>query len=315
MDVKSAFLYGTIEEEVYVYQPPGFEDPDYHDKVYKVVKALYGLHQAPRAWTGRNLGANGTTLIGFDMSKVESYNCHRRRNFARECMSPKDNMHKETQRRNVLVETSTSNALVSYCDGVGSYDWSFQAEEEPTNYALMVFTSSSSSSSDNRQHFLLAVLILSQQHYPTALTCTSSNKSLISSSSPLEEDLEMLYQIVQERFVSSKPKNFSDDFLLNTLKVMFEKPDVEASIWKSQRGSYGLAKVKRWNLLESCGVYIITFTTTQMIFLVERRYPLTRFTLDQVLNDVRLEVEEESEVSLELLRFVRRQQQEGYRPE
>ncbi|GJS22334.1 putative ribonuclease H-like domain-containing protein [Tanacetum coccineum] len=50
MDVKSAFLYGTIEEEVYVTQPPGFKDPDYHDKVYKVVKALYGLHQAPRAW-------------------------------------------------------------------------------------------------------------------------------------------------------------------------------------------------------------------------------------------------------------------------
>nr|GEX32365.1 retrovirus-related Pol polyprotein from transposon TNT 1-94 [Tanacetum cinerariifolium] len=49
MDVKSSFLYGTIEEEVYVCQPPGFEDPDYLDKVYKVVKALYGLHQALRA--------------------------------------------------------------------------------------------------------------------------------------------------------------------------------------------------------------------------------------------------------------------------
>ncbi|GJU43245.1 putative ribonuclease H-like domain-containing protein [Tanacetum coccineum] len=49
MDVKSAFLYGTIEEEVYVCQPPGFEDPQFPDKVYKVEKALYGLHQAPRA--------------------------------------------------------------------------------------------------------------------------------------------------------------------------------------------------------------------------------------------------------------------------
>nr|GEW22346.1 hypothetical protein [Tanacetum cinerariifolium] len=50
MDVKSVFLYGTINEEVYVYQPLGFEDSDYPDKLYKVVKALYGLHQAPRAW-------------------------------------------------------------------------------------------------------------------------------------------------------------------------------------------------------------------------------------------------------------------------
>ncbi|GJW55791.1 putative ribonuclease H-like domain-containing protein [Tanacetum coccineum] len=50
MDVKSVFLYGNIEEEVYVTQPPGFKDPNHPDKVYKVVKVLYGLHQAPRAW-------------------------------------------------------------------------------------------------------------------------------------------------------------------------------------------------------------------------------------------------------------------------
>ncbi|GJR81625.1 putative ribonuclease H-like domain-containing protein [Tanacetum coccineum] len=50
MDVKSAFLYGKIDEEVYVSQPPGFQDPKSPQKVYKVVKALYGLHQAPRAW-------------------------------------------------------------------------------------------------------------------------------------------------------------------------------------------------------------------------------------------------------------------------
>nr|GFA04100.1 putative ribonuclease H-like domain-containing protein [Tanacetum cinerariifolium] len=95
--------------------------------------------------TGRNLGENRPTSIGFDMSKVECYNCHMKGHFARECRSPKDtrrNGAAEPQRSNVLVETSTSNALVSQCDGVGSYDWSFQAEEEPTNYALMAFTSS-----------------------------------------------------------------------------------------------------------------------------------------------------------------------------
>nr|GEU80992.1 putative ribonuclease H-like domain-containing protein [Tanacetum cinerariifolium] len=52
MDVKSAFLYGTIDEEVYVMQPPGFQDPKFPDRVYKVEKAMYGLHQAPRAWYG-----------------------------------------------------------------------------------------------------------------------------------------------------------------------------------------------------------------------------------------------------------------------
>nr|GEX92090.1 hypothetical protein [Tanacetum cinerariifolium] len=58
------------------------------------------------------------------------------------------------------------------------------------------------------------------------------------------EDLEMLWQIVKEKFASSKPKNFLDDFLLTTLTYMFEKLDVEAQVWKNQRGVYSLAKVK-----------------------------------------------------------------------
>nr|GFD25054.1 hypothetical protein [Tanacetum cinerariifolium] len=66
--------------------------------------------------TSRNLGANGPTFMGFNMAKVECYNCHRKGHFARECRSPKDSKRTavaEPQRRNVPVKTSTSNALVS----------------------------------------------------------------------------------------------------------------------------------------------------------------------------------------------------------
>nr|GEU82797.1 putative ribonuclease H-like domain-containing protein [Tanacetum cinerariifolium] len=71
--------------------------------------------------TGRNIRANGPTSMGFDMSKVECYNSHRKGHFARECRSLKDTRRTgvaEPQRRNVPVEASTSNALVSQCDVV-----------------------------------------------------------------------------------------------------------------------------------------------------------------------------------------------------
>nr|GEV69606.1 retrovirus-related Pol polyprotein from transposon TNT 1-94 [Tanacetum cinerariifolium] len=116
------------------------------------VSALPNMDTLSNTRTGRNLGENGPTSMGFNMSKVECYNFHRKGHFARECKSPKDirrNGVVGPHMKNVPVETSTSNALVSQCDGVGSYDWSFQVEEKPTNYAFMAFTSSSSSSSDN----------------------------------------------------------------------------------------------------------------------------------------------------------------------
>ncbi|GJS42812.1 putative reverse transcriptase domain-containing protein [Tanacetum coccineum] len=74
--------------------------------------------------TRRKLTVNGNETIGFDKSKVECYNCHKRGHFARECraLRNQDNKNKESSRRSVHVETSTSIALVS-CDGLGGYDW------------------------------------------------------------------------------------------------------------------------------------------------------------------------------------------------
>nr|GEU94209.1 hypothetical protein [Tanacetum cinerariifolium] len=116
------------------------------------------------------------------------------------------------------------------------------------------------------------------------------------------------YEIINQNnkpYYKIKRADDSHQLYLSFLSLLrnFDREDLEA-LWslKNQRSVHGPAKVKSWKLLESCGLQIITFTTTQLILLVERRYPLTRFTLDQMLNVVRLEVEEESEVSLELPR-------------
>ncbi|GJT53910.1 retrovirus-related pol polyprotein from transposon TNT 1-94 [Tanacetum coccineum] len=100
--------------------------------------------------TGRKLDMANKERIGFDKSKVECFNCHKRGHFAKECRAPRnqDSKNREPIKRIVPVEETTSNALVSQCDGFG-YDWSDQAEEGLTNFALMAYSSTSSSSSTN----------------------------------------------------------------------------------------------------------------------------------------------------------------------
>nr|GEY90508.1 ribonuclease H-like domain-containing protein [Tanacetum cinerariifolium] len=91
----------------------------------------------------------------------------------------------EPQRRNVPVETSTSNALVSQCDGTRTYDWSYQAEEAPNNFALMAFTSSLSNSSSDNETGLESV--------EARLLVYKQNESV------LEENIKLLHIEVQVR--------------------------------------------------------------------------------------------------------------------
>ncbi|GKC64509.1 ribonuclease H-like domain-containing protein [Tanacetum coccineum] len=102
--------------------------------------------------TGKKLNINGQR-VSFDKSKVECFNCHKHRHFAKECRFPRNQEFKgrENNTRTIAVETPTQNALIAQ-DGIRGYDWSYQAEEEqPTNHALMAFTSSGSSSSSESE--------------------------------------------------------------------------------------------------------------------------------------------------------------------
>nr|GEW73307.1 putative ribonuclease H-like domain-containing protein [Tanacetum cinerariifolium] len=99
--------------------------------------------------TRRKFSMNGNETIGFDKSMMMCYNCLKRGHFTMECRAPRnqENKNRESTRRNVTVETHASSALVS-CGGLGGYDWSDQAEDGPTNFALIAYSSTSSNSEE-----------------------------------------------------------------------------------------------------------------------------------------------------------------------
>ncbi|GKB02361.1 retrovirus-related pol polyprotein from transposon TNT 1-94 [Tanacetum coccineum] len=151
--------------------------------------------------TGRKLFVNDTETTGFDKSKVECYNCYKRGHFAREYKAQRnqENKNRENTRRVVLVETTTSNALVS-CDGSG-YDWSDQVEKGPTNFALMAYSSKSSNSevstdSNCSLSCLENVKILKEQNEQLLKDLRTSKLNVIAYKTGLEsvyeEDIKVL---------------------------------------------------------------------------------------------------------------------------
>ncbi|GJR60414.1 hypothetical protein Tco_1502576 [Tanacetum coccineum] len=99
-----------------------------------------------------------------------------------------------------------------------------------------------------------------------------------------------------------------DNFLLLNLKTMFEH-HVEDNVWKNQQG---LVKVLNWKLYDSYGVHCVTMQNMLFYLLVEKIYPLTNYTLHQMFNDVKLQVDCECEMAFELFRLVKKQLKEGY---
>ncbi|GJS22520.1 ribonuclease H-like domain-containing protein [Tanacetum coccineum] len=218
--------------------------------------------------TGRKLTINGNESVGFDKSKVECYNCHKKGHFAKECRAPRnqDYKNKESTRRTVPVETSTSTALVS-CDGLGGYDWSDQAEEGP-NYALMAYSSSSSDSevsnnSNCSKSCLKTVETLKSQYDQLHKDFKKSKLMVLAYKSGLESVEEKLEVYKENESIYSqdiKVLKFEiecKDIAIRELKKKLEiaqkeKDGIQFNVDKFENASKSLNKLIESQIVDNC---------------------------------------------------------------
>ncbi|GKE84074.1 hypothetical protein Tco_1557816 [Tanacetum coccineum] len=212
--------------------------------------------------SGRNLNFNGKETVGFDKTKVECYNGHKRGHFVRECKVPrnKGNRNGDAPGRIIPVETPVNASVVQ--NGIGCYDWSFQAEERLTNFALMAYTSQGSSSSsrlDSEVHTCSEDCLKSyetlQKHYDQQRgALNKSNIEIIGYQMGLEslearivvheknevvyeEDIAFLKYDVQVKDISIKD-------LKNKLEeALKEKDDLKLKLEKFEESSKNLTKL------------------------------------------------------------------------
>ncbi|GJZ17931.1 putative ribonuclease H-like domain-containing protein [Tanacetum coccineum] len=183
--------------------------------------------------TGKKLDINGQR-VGFDKSKVECFNCHKHGHFVRECKFPRNQGYKgrENNTRTIIVETPTQNALIAQ-DGIGGYDWSYQAEEEqPINHALMAFISSGSSSSSDSEVDSCSKTCL--ESVEARLAHYKKNEAVF------EESINVLKLEVRLR------DNALNEYKMNLEKAEKERDQLKQTLEKFQNSSKSLN-----NILES----------------------------------------------------------------
>ncbi|GJY15377.1 putative ribonuclease H-like domain-containing protein [Tanacetum coccineum] len=214
--------------------------------------------------TGKKLNINGQRF-GFDKSKVECFNCHKHGHFVKECRFPRnqENKGRENNSRIVPIESPTQNALIAQ-DAIGGYDWSYQAEEEqPTNHALMVFTSlGSSSSSDSKvdscsKTCVKAYATLKEQYDKLSFDYKKSQFNLVSYKAGLESVEARLAHYKKNEAVFEESINVLKlevrlrDNALNEYKMNLEKEETELDQLKQTLKKFQNSSKSLNNILES----------------------------------------------------------------
>ncbi|GKE32716.1 ribonuclease H-like domain-containing protein, partial [Tanacetum coccineum] len=223
--------------------------------------------------TRSKLDIGNKERIRFDKSKVECYNYHKRGHFVRECRAPKnqDSRNRKPTRRTVPVEETTSNALVSQCDGFG-YDWSDQAEEGPTNFALMAYSLTSSTSSTNSEvsndsnccsSCLECVKDLKEQNEQLVKDLRTARISDVSYKTGLESvEARLLVfkkneSVYEEDIKLLKHEIYLRDLDITKLKrklelAIKEKDEVQLTVQKFENSSKNLSKLLDRQIMDKC---------------------------------------------------------------
>ncbi|GJT93585.1 ribonuclease H-like domain-containing protein [Tanacetum coccineum] len=223
--------------------------------------------------TRRKLDMANKERIRFDKSKVECFNCHKRGHFARECKAPRnqESRNKEPTIRTMPVEETTSNALVSQCDGF-DYDWSGQAEEGITNFALMAYSSTSSSSSTNSKvsnnlnccsSCLECVKDLKEQNEQLVKDLRTARISVVSYKTSLESvEARLLVFKKNESVYEEDIKLLKHEIYLIDLDIIElkrklevatkEKDEVQLTVQNFENSSKSLSKLLDRQIMDKC---------------------------------------------------------------